>query len=120
MIAWVIFLPIDILWIGVIAKDFYAKQIGFLIRDDINWLAAVLFYLLFIAGLISFVIKPALEKKSWTHALLYGALFGLVSYATYDLTNLAAIKNWPVLVSVIDMGCFYIVFCFNGNLFYCC
>ncbi len=103
LIAFVIFLPIDMLWIGIIAKNFYAKQIGFLVKDDINWFAAFLFYLLFIIGLVSFVIKPALEKTSWSHALIYGALFGLISYATYDLTNLATMKNWPILVSIVDM-----------------
>jgi uncharacterized membrane protein len=73
-------------------------------RPDINWLAAIIFYLLFIVGLVIFVIAPAVEKNSWTHALLFGALFGLITYATYDLTNLATVKNWPLLVTVVDLG----------------
>jgi uncharacterized membrane protein len=72
-------------------------------RTDVNWTAAIVFYLLFIVGLVVFVIAPALEKKSWLAALCMGAFFGLVTYATYDLTNLATIKNWPLLVTVIDL-----------------
>ena len=72
-------------------------------KTDVNWTAAILFYLLYIAGLVVFVISPALEKNSWTHAVLFGALFGLIAYATYDLTNLATIKNWPLVVTVVDL-----------------
>jgi len=72
-------------------------------KPDINWFAAIIFYLLFIAGLVTFVISPAIEKHSWVHALLFGALFGLITYATYDLTNLATLKNWPVLVTIVDL-----------------
>lgn len=103
LIALPVFFSIDMLWLGLIAKNFYAKHIGFLMKTDINWMAAILFYLLFIVGLVLFVIAPALEKGSWLHALLFGALFGLITYATYDLTNLATLKNWPVFVTVIDM-----------------
>jgi uncharacterized membrane protein len=62
-----------------------------------------IFYLLFITGLVIFVISPAVEKHSWVHALLFGALFGLITYATYDLTNLATMKDWPLLVTVVDL-----------------
>jgi uncharacterized membrane protein len=103
-IALPIFFAIDMVWLGLIAKNFYNKHIGFLMRPDINWLAAIIFYLLFIVGLVIFVIAPAVEKNSWTHALLFGALFGLITYATYDLTNLATVKNWPLLVTVVDLG----------------
>ena len=102
-VALPIFLAIDMVWLGLIAKNFYRQQIGFLMKSDVNWIAAIFFYLLFIAGLILFVIEPALEKKSWLNAILLGALFGLVTYATYDLTNLATIKNWPMLVTIIDL-----------------
>jgi uncharacterized membrane protein len=73
-------------------------------KADINWTAAILFYLLFIVGLVLFVIIPAVEKSSWVHALLFGALFGLITYATYDLTNLATVKDWPLLVTVVDLA----------------
>ena len=85
-------------------KEFYREQIGFLMATDINWPAAIIFYLLFIAGLILFVISPAVEKRMWLDALLMGALFGLITYATYDLTNLATVKNWPVLVTIVDLA----------------
>jgi uncharacterized membrane protein len=90
-------------WLVLVAKKFYADQIGFLMKPDINWAAAIIFYLLFIAGLIIFVILPAVEKHSWIHAVLYGALFGLITYATYDLTNLATIKDWPLTVTIVDL-----------------
>ena len=87
---------------GVIAKNFYRDQIGFLMKSELNWLAAVTFYLLFVVGLVLFVIAPALEKRSWLHALGFGALFGLISYATYDLSNLATLKGWPILVTEVE------------------
>ena len=103
LIALPIFFAIDILWIGLVAKGFYAKHLGAFLRSDINWTAALLFYLLFIVGLVFFVITPAIEKGSWVHALLFGALFGLITYATYDLTNLATLKNWPIVVTIVDL-----------------
>jgi uncharacterized membrane protein len=102
-IALPVFFVIDMVWLGLVAKKFYREQIGFLMKTDINWLAAIIFYLLFIAGLVTFVILPALEKDSWPHTLLYGAFFGLVTYATYDLTNLATVKDWPLLVTIVDL-----------------
>jgi uncharacterized membrane protein len=103
-IALPVFFAIDILWIGFVAKGFYARQIGALLKPDVNWVAAIVFYLLFIVGLVVFVIAPAMGKGSWSHALLFGALFGLVCYATYDLTNLAVTKDWPLLVTVVDLA----------------
>ncbi len=103
LIALPVFFAIDMVWLGLVAKNFYAGQIGHLMRADINWVAAIVFYLIFIAGLVVFVVAPAVEKGSWTHALLFGALFGLVCYATYDLTNLAVTKDWPLLVTVVDL-----------------
>ena len=102
-IALPVFFAIDMLWIGILAKNFYAQQIGFLMRTDINWVAAILFYLLYIVGLVLFVIAPAVEKGSWTHAVLFGALFGLIAYATYDLSNLATVKDWPLVVTIVDL-----------------
>jgi uncharacterized membrane protein len=102
-IALPVFFAIDMVWLGLVAKNFYAKQIGFLMKPDVNWVAAIIFYLLFIVGTVVFVITPALEQKSWLQALLYGALFGLITYATYDLTNLATVKDWPLIVTMIDL-----------------
>lgn len=103
-IALPVFLAIDMIWLGVVAKNFYRAQIGMLMKPDVNWAAVIIFYLIFIAGLVVFVIAPAIEKGSWTHAMLFGALFGLVCYATYDLTNLAIAKDWPLLVTVVDLA----------------
>lgn len=102
-IALPVFFAIDMIWLGVIAKNFYRTHIGTLLKPDVNWVAAIVFYLLFTAGLVVFVVAPAIEMGSWVHVLLYGALFGLICYATYDLTNLAVAKDWPLLVTVVDL-----------------
>ena len=102
--ALIVFFAIDMVWLGVVAKDFYRAQIGHLMKPDVNWIAAIIFYLIFITGLVVFVITPAIEKGQWTHALLFGALFGFVCYATYDLTNLAVTKDWPILVTIVDLA----------------
>jgi uncharacterized membrane protein len=103
-IALPVFFAIDMVWLGLVAKNFYRDQIGFLMKPDVNWAAAIIFYLLFIVGLVVFVITPAIEKQSWMHTLIFGALFGLVCYATYDLTNLAVAKDWPLLVTIVDLA----------------
>lgn len=103
MITLPIFFGIDIIWLTVVAKNFYSKYLGYIMSPNPNWAAAIIFYLLFIGGLIFFVLSPALEKNSWQHALTAGVLFGLMTYATYDLTNLATIKSWPLLVTIIDL-----------------
>ncbi len=103
LIALPIFFMVDMIWLGVLAKNFYKNQIGFLMKPDVNWTAAIIFYLLFLVGVVLFVIEPALEKKNLMFALSRGALFGLITYATYDLTNLATLKDWPLKVVVVDM-----------------
>ncbi len=103
LIAFPTFLAIDALWLGLVASDFYDRYIGGLLKTDVNWVAALLFYLVFIAGLVVFVIMPAIEKSSPARALMLGAFFGFVCYATYDLTNLAVAKDWPVIVTVVDL-----------------
>jgi len=97
------FLAIDILWLGLLARRFYAKYLGFLLSTKPIWSAAILFYLLFVAGVLIFVVLPALHMDSAKRALLLGALFGLIAYGTYDLTNLALMKEWPWIVTVVDM-----------------
>jgi uncharacterized membrane protein len=98
-----LFFAIDMVWLGLVAKDFYRAQIGALMKPEVNWVAAIIFYLIFIVGLVIFVIAPSMEKGLWVHALLFGALFGLVCYATYDLTNLVVAKDWPLLVTIVDL-----------------
>ena len=97
------FFAIDMVWLGLVARGFYRQQLGFLLAPNPNWLAAIVFYLLFIAGILFFVVVPGLEADSLRATLLRAALFGLITYATYDLTNLATIKDWPLLVTVVDM-----------------
>jgi len=98
-----VFLAIDMVWLAVVARGFYRRQLGFLLSDQPNWWAAISFYLLFVAGLLVFVIVPGLEAVSLRKVLLLGAFFGLVTYATYDLTNHATVKDWPWLVTLVDM-----------------
>ena len=104
LIALPVFFAIDIIWLAFVAKKFYNRHLGHLMRPDVNWFAAGIFYVIFLCGLVAFVISPALEKRSLLNAILFGALFGLVTYATYDLTNLATLKDWPVVVTVVDMA----------------
>jgi len=102
-ISFIIFFAIDLLWLGIIAKNIYQRYIGELLRPDVNWVAAILFYLLFIGGLVIFVLMPAVDSGSWVKALLLGAFFGFITYATYDLTNLATLKGWPIQITIIDL-----------------
>ncbi len=95
------FVVIDGIWLGFVAPGFYRSQIGFLLAERPNWFAAVLFYLLFIAGMVYFVTGLDISLSS---ALIRGAIFGFMCYATYDLTNLATVKGWPVLVTVVDLS----------------
>ncbi len=97
------FFLIDMVWLGLVAKKFYQDQLGFLMKENINWAAAIIFYLLFVAGTVFFVVQPALDRDSWKFALLAGAFFGLITYATYDLTNLATLKDWPLKVTLVDL-----------------
>ncbi len=97
------FLAIDLFWLGLVARSFYQQQLGFIMAPSVNWFAAVLFYLLFLVGILFFVVVPGLESGSLKTTLLRAALFGLITYATYDLTNLATLKDWPVLLTVVDM-----------------
>jgi uncharacterized membrane protein len=104
LIALPVFFAIDLVWLSLLAKGFYRRQIGGLMRASVNWPAALVFYLLFILGLVVFVIAPAVDKHSWARALGLGALFGLVTYATYDLTNLATLRDWPVVLTIVDLA----------------
>lgn len=99
-----VFFLIDMLWLGLVAKSFYREQIGFLLKTEFNWLAAIIFYLIFIGGILFFAVAPALEAGNWQRALFLGALFGFFTYATYDLTNLATIRDWPLTITIVDMA----------------
>ncbi len=97
------FILFDALWLGVIAKNLYASELKSVMTNEVKWLAAVIFYLIFVGGLIYFVIAPTLKSGAMNNLLLAGALFGLVTYATYDLTNYATLKHFPLKIVAIDL-----------------
>lgn len=103
LVAVVSFFAIDMAWLGFIAKDIYKEQLGFIMKTNFNWVAAFIFYFIYIFGLVFFVINPALEKGQFFYALFVGALFGFITYATYDLTNLSTLENWPIKITIIDL-----------------
>jgi uncharacterized membrane protein len=97
------FFAIDMVWLGLVARSFYRQYLGVFMAPSPNWAVAISFYLLFIVGLLVFVIVPGLKANSLAPTILKAALFGLVTYATYDMTNLATLKDWPILVSIVDI-----------------
>lgn len=103
LVAAAVFVAIDSVWLAFVANKFYKRQIGSLLADKPDFIAAAVFYILYMIGLVVFAIDPALEEDSLEKAMGLGALLGLVMYATYDLTNKATLKNWPVKVTVVDM-----------------
>lgn len=94
---------LDFLWLGFIAKKLYYGELGGMLLEKPNMPAAIAFYVIYVVGVVVFVISPALEKGSWQYALGYGALFGFVAYATYDLTNLATLKGFSLKIVAIDL-----------------
>lgn len=100
----VAFLAVDSIWLGFIARDFYQDNIGHLMLDKPNFGAAAVFYLLYIGGIVFLAVRPGLAARRWQTAAVHGAVFGLIAYATYDLTNLATLRGWPVTMVVIDMA----------------
>lgn len=103
LLTTLVFFVVDMIWLGLIAKNIYKKYLGALLSDTVNWAAAIIFYLLFIVGIFIFVIYPSIEKQSPGKALILGAMFGLITYATYDLTNYATLKGFPLNVVIIDL-----------------
>lgn len=102
-VAVVTFFVIDLVWLGVVARSFYQNQMGHLMRAEVNWTAAIVFYLIFVVGIVVLAVWPAVERQSLGYAIALGALLGLVTYAAYDLTNLATLDGFPFKVVVIDM-----------------
>ena len=98
-----VFFIIDLIWLGVVAKGFYQKNLNYILSPNVNWTAAIIFYLMYIAGILIFAVLPGVAKDSVRHAALWGALFGFFTYATYDLTNLALLKDWPLNIVVVDI-----------------
>lgn len=98
-----IFLLCDFLWLGFIAKDFYRANIGHLM-GEVVWGSAIVFYAVFLLGLTFFATYPAMTKGTLATALILGGLFGFFTYATYDLTNLATLRSWPLSVTLVDIA----------------
>jgi uncharacterized membrane protein len=98
-----VFLAIDVVWLYSTAERLYRKEIGFLMRENFNFSAALIFYLFFAGGLMFFVVNRAVALSSWQYALFAGMFFGFITYSTYDMTNYATIKDWPLMITVIDI-----------------
>jgi uncharacterized membrane protein len=100
----VVFFAVDMVWLGLVASSFYKKHLGYLMSPSVNWLAAIIFYLLFVVGILVFVVLPGIKENSLPNTILRAVLFGLITYATYDLTNLATVKDWPLMITLVDLG----------------
>ena len=99
-----VFFAIDVVWLGLVAKNMYNRNIGHLMSSQVNWVAAVVFYLAFIVGILVFAVYPSVDRDSLLRAVALGALFGFFTYSTYDLTNLATLKDWPLSITIVDIA----------------
>ncbi len=102
-VTFVVFMGIDLIWLGFVAKNIYAKYLGYLMAPKVNWLAALVFYVIFIVGILYFVIAPSLVDRDLSQLVMRAMLFGFITYATYDLTNLATVRDWPITITIIDL-----------------
>ncbi len=112
------FLAVDAVWLGVLMTDTYQSFIGELMLAEPNWTPAVLFYLLYPAGLMVFAVVPAVRKQDWRTAALLGGLLGLVAYGTYDLSNMATLRGWPWQMTVVDMAWGTFLSCISASAGY--
>lgn len=103
VLTFIVFLIIDLTWLGFIAKGVYKKYLGNLLSDNVNWTAAIIFYMIYIIGILVFAVFPAVNKDSLFTAIALGGFLGFLAYATYDLTNLATLKGWPHAIVYIDI-----------------
>lgn len=99
-----VFFGLDFIWLGKVATSFYRSQLGDMMRDRPDFIAAGAFYLIYVGGVVYFAVQPYISGGSWTQALLSGAILGLIAYGTYDITNLSTLKNWPLAMSLVDMA----------------
>ena len=99
-----VFLVVDFIWLGWVAQSFYNRQLGELLSQRVNWPAAIAFYVIYIVGLMIFCVAPALSRISLVNAMVLGALYGFFTYATYELTNYALIRNWPAALVPVDIA----------------
>ena len=103
IISILVLMAFDLSWLGFIMRNFYQSRLASILAPTPNWYAAGAFYLLFVAGLFYFAAYPAHLKQSILSAIIMGAIYGLVTYGTYDLTNMATVQNWPLVLTVVDM-----------------
>jgi uncharacterized membrane protein len=103
LIAAAVFFAIDMLWLGLVAKKFYREQLAFILSEQVNWVAAIIFYAIYLAGVLHFAVLPGLKEQNVLLALLQGAALGFLCYATYDLTNMATIAKWPLKIVLVDI-----------------
>jgi len=99
-----VFLVVDFAWLGWVAQSFYHRQLGELLSQRVNWPAAITFYAIYVVGLMIFCVAPALSRASLVNAMVLGGLYGFFTYATYELTNYALIRNWPVALVPVDIA----------------
>lgn len=99
----VVFVVVDLIWLGVVAKRFYRAQLDGLLAEQYSFRAAAIFYLAYPLGVVVFAIAPTYASGSWALAAAWGAMLGLFAYGTYDLTNLATLRNWPLRLAAVDM-----------------
>ncbi|HZJ85711.1 MAG TPA: DUF2177 family protein [Erysipelotrichaceae bacterium] len=104
LITFIVYFIVEIAWLTLIARNFYAKYLGHLMADNPNLLVSLIYFVVAVAGLVFFAVNPALDKNSLAYALMAGAIFGLMTYATYSMTNFATLKDWPALVTLVDVG----------------
>lgn len=104
LITFIVYFLVEITWLTLVARNFYAKYLGHLMADNPNLIVSIIYFIVAVVGLVFFAVNPAVEKNSLTYALMAGAIFGLMTYATYSMTNFATLKDWPFIVTVVDVG----------------
>ena len=100
----VVFLVADMIWLGIVAKNFYRDNLDGLLLEQPSIPVAAAFYALYVVGVTIFAVAPALREETWVTAAIYGALFGFFAYAVYDLTNLATLRGWSPAVTIVDLA----------------
>lgn len=113
-----VFLAVDYVWLSQIATRFYFDRIGHLLMDKPNMGAAGAFYIIYVVGIVIFAVAPALKSESLAIAIIYGAMFGFFTYATYDVTNYATLRDWPVIVTVVDVAWGTVLSAFSAGMGY--
>ena len=113
-----VFLAVDYVWLSQLATRFYFDRIGHLLMDKPNMGAAGAFYIIYVVGIVIFAVAPALKSESLAIAIIYGAMFGFFTYATYDVTNYATLRDWPVIVTVVDVAWGTVLSAFSAGMGY--